>query len=62
MEKYNEIAGLIPETELDDMVSDNTVGGSSWVCLGIAVVGGTIAVTKSWDFCPTNGCTDYCVK
>lgn len=58
MEKYNEIAGIIPETELDDMCSDETVGGTStWPC---AITTTIVAVTFKWDYCPTQACTDSC--
>ena len=58
MEKYNEIAGLIPETELDDMVADDTVGGlTPWVG---PLIGTIFALTAAWDYCPTSGCTYEC--
>lgn len=56
MEKYNEFAGIVSESEIDEMLDDNVSGGfTSWACaIGIT------AIVTFFANCPTTACSDDC--
>ncbi len=63
MKNYEEIAGIIPESELDELLEDKTGAGtptpSSWTCI-TAITAITAQLTTGWDCCPTGACTHSC--
>lgn len=73
MKDFREIAGIMSEEELDQLLGANVTGGtspltpSSIPCIEASVkvasvIGGAIVATMSIDACPTSGCTKSCNK
>ena len=58
--EYIEIAGYIPEEELDELLSSSSGGTSTADWTGVIVD----ALDASWSsgFCPTSSCTKCCIK
>ena len=56
MEKYNEFAGIVSESEIDEMLDEKVSGGASSVPCLI----GTTAIVTFFALCPTTACSDDC--
>ncbi|ADL53887.1 class II lanthipeptide, LchA2/BrtA2 family [Clostridium cellulovorans] len=56
MQNYESKAGFISEMELDELVSNKTVGGATTVPCAIAIIG----ITLSAGICPTSACSKDC--
>ncbi len=59
---YNEVAGFIPEEELDQLVKDSNGGGTPTITTSSVLCVGIIAATYLAGFCPTSACTKSCNK
>lgn len=57
-EKFNELAAIADESELNEMLDENTTGaGSTIQCVNTTI--GTI-LSVVFDCCPTSACTPPC--
>ena len=60
-EKFNELAAIADEDELNEMLDENIAGaGSSLQCIQTTL--GNILVSKVFNCCPTYACTPPCRK
>ena len=59
MKNYNDIAGVVSENELDELMEENVNGGAIPEIV-LVTIDITVAITVGWKYCPTSGCTYSC--